>query len=151
MPPILNSWVLAKPKQPKQSTKPQLNHHLPLNPRSLGAADKSRVVVGHVEREAGARGVETVLALDGQRQLGLVAGQAQRQEQLDPAAVELRHGERVVGGGAAGGFDDGALKGATQQQRVTLPHQTGGNTRQVLLIAQNVVDVGADRQAVVKD
>lgn len=143
--------MLAKPKQPKQSTKPQLNHHLPLNPRSLGAADKSRVVVGHVEREAGARGVKTVLALDGQRQLGLVAGQAQRQEQLDPAAVELRHGERVVGGGAAGGFDDGALKGATQQQRVTLPHQTGGNTRQVLLVAQNVVDVGADGQSIVKD
>ena len=108
MPSILNSWVLAKPKQPKQSTKPQLNHHLPLNPRSLGAADKSRVVVGHVEREAGARGVKTVLALDGQRQLGLVAGQAQRQEQLDPAAVELRHGERVVGGGAAGGFAEKA-------------------------------------------
>lgn len=67
------------------------------------------------------RGVKTVLALDGQRQLGLVAGQAQRQEQLDPAAVELRHGERVVGGGAAGGFDDGALKSAAQQQRVVLP------------------------------
>lgn len=46
-----------------------------------------------------------VLALDGQRQLGLVAGQAQRQEQLDPSAVELRHGERVIGGGAACGLD----------------------------------------------
>ena len=143
--------MLAKPKQQKQSAKPQLNHHLPLYPRGLGAADKSRVVVGHVEREAGACGVETVLALDGQRQLGLVAGQAQRQEQLDSAAVELRHGERVVGGGAAGGLDDGALKGTAQQQRVALPHQAGGNTRKVLLIAQNVVDVGTDGQAVVKD
>lgn len=143
--------MLAKPKQPKQSTKPQLNHHLPLNPRSLGAADKSRVVVGHVEREAGARGVKTLLALDGQRQLGLVAGQAQRQEQLDPAAVELRHGERVVGGGAAGGFDDGALKSAAQQQRVVLPHQAGGDARKVFLVAQNVVDVGADGQSIVKD
>ena len=143
--------MLAKPKQPKQWVKQQLNYHLPLNPRSLRSADKSRVVVGHVEREAGARGVETVLALDGQRQLGLVAGQAQRQQQLDPAAVELRHRERVVGGGAAGGFDDGALKGAAQQQRVALPHQAGGNTRQVLLVAQNVVDVGTDGQAVVKD
>lgn len=143
--------MLAKPKQPKQSTKPQLNHHLPLNLRSLGAADKSRVVVGHVEREAGARGVKTVLALDGQRQLGLVAGQAQRQEQLDPAAVELRHGERVVGGGAAGGFDDGALKSAAQQQRVVLPHQAGGDARKVFLVAQNVVDVGADGQSIVKD
>ena len=110
--------MLAKPKQQKQSVKPQLNHHLSLNPRGLGTADKSRVVVGHVEREAGACGVETVLALDGQRQLGLVAGQAQRQQQLDPAAVELRHGERVVGCGAAGGLGDGALKGAAQQQRV---------------------------------
>lgn len=135
--------MLAKPKQPRQSAKPQLSHPLSLNPRGLGTADKSRVVVGHVEREAGACGVETVLALDGQRQLGLVAGQAQRQQQLDPAAVELRHGERVVGGGA--------LKGATQQQRVALPHQTGGNTRKVLLVAQNVVDVGTDGHAVVKD
>lgn len=143
--------MLAKPKQPRQSANPQLNHHLSLNPRSLGAADKSRVVVGHVEREAGARGVETVLALDGQRQLGLVAGQAQRQEQLDPAAVELRHGERVVGGGAAGGLDNGALKGTAQQQRVVLPHQAGRNARQVLLVAQNMVDVGADGKAVVKD
>lgn len=141
----------AKPKQPKQSAKPQLNHHLPLNPRSLGAANESSIVVSHVEREAGACGVEAVLALDGQRQFGLVAGQAQRQQQLDPAAVELRHGERVVGGGAAGGLDDGSLKGAAQQQRVALPHQAGGNTREVLLIAQNVVDVGADGQAVVKD
>ena len=89
--------------------------------RDNGAADKSRVVVGHVEREAGARGVKAVLALDGQRQLGLVAGQAQRQQQLDPAAVELRHRERVIGCGAAGGLDDGALKGAAQQQRVALP------------------------------
>lgn len=105
----------------KQPTNDQLNRPLPLNPRGLGAADKSRVVVGHVEREAGARGVETVLALDGQRQLGLVAGQAQRQEQLDPAAVELRYRERVVGCGAAGGFDDGALKSAAQQQRVVPP------------------------------
>ena len=112
---------MAKPKQPKKPANPQLNHHLPLNPRSLGAADKSRVVVGHVEREAGARGVEAVLALDGQRQLGLVAGQAQRQEQLDPVAVEVRDGERVVGGGAAGGLDDGALKGAARQKRVALP------------------------------
>lgn len=143
--------MLAKPKQPKQSTKPQLNHHLPLKPRGLGTADKSRGVVSHVEREAGACGVETVLALDGQRQLGLVAGQAQRQEQLDPAAVELRHGERVIGGGASGGLDDGSLKGAAQQQRVALPHQASGNTREVFLVAQNVVDVGADGQAVVKD
>ncbi len=52
-------------------------------------ADKSRVVVGHVECETGARGIEAILALDGQRQLGLVAGQAQRKQQLDPAAVEL--------------------------------------------------------------
>ena len=100
--------MLAKPKQPKQWVKQQLNYHLPLYPRSLGAANKSRVVVGHIECEAGARGVEAVLALDGQRQLGLVVGQAQRQEQLDPAAVELRHGERVVGGGAAGGFAEKA-------------------------------------------
>lgn len=121
MPPILNSWEQVAPFQPCQLTNPQLNQHLSLNPRSLGAADKSRVVVGHVERETGARGVKAVLALDGQRQLGLVAGQAQRQEQLDPVAVELRDGERVVGGGAAGGLDDGALKGAAQQQRVALP------------------------------
>ena len=72
-----------------QSSKSHLNHHLPFNPRGLGAADKSRVVVSHLERKAGARGVEAVLALDGQRQLGLVAGQAQRQQQLDPAVVEL--------------------------------------------------------------
>lgn len=141
----------VKPKQPKQSAKPQLNYHLPLYPRGLRTADKSSVVVSHVEREAGARGVETVLALDGQRQLGLVAGQAQRQEQLDPAAVELRHSERVVCGGAAGGLDDGALKSAAQQQRVVLPHQAGGDARKVLLVAQNVVDVGADGQSVVKD
>lgn len=70
---------------------------------------------------------------------------------MDPTAVELRHGERVVGGGAAGDLDDGALKGTAQQQRVALPHQASGNTRKVLLIAQNVVDVGADGQAVVKD
>lgn len=112
MPSILNSWTQVKPKRPKQSEKPQLNLPLSLYPRSLGAAYESRVVVGHVEREAGARGVKAVLALDGQRQLGFVAGQAQRQQQLDPAAVELRHGKRVVGGGAAGGLDDGALKGA---------------------------------------
>lgn len=104
--------MLAKPKQPKQSEKLQLNHPLPLDPRRFGAANKSRVVVGHVEREAGARCVETVLALDGQRQLWLVACQAQRQEQLDPATVELRHRERVVGGGASGGLDDSSLKGA---------------------------------------
>lgn len=131
----------VKQKRQKQSANPQLNHHLPLNPRSLGAADKSRVVVSHVEREAGARGVKAVLALDGQRQLGLVAGQAQRKEQLNPAAVELRDGERVVGCGAAGGLDDGALKGAAQQQRVALPHQAGRDASQVLLVAQNVVDV----------
>ena len=88
------------PKQPKQPTNPQLNHPLSLDPQGLGAADKSRVVVCHVEREAGARGVKAVLALDGQRQLGLVAGQAQRQEQLDPAAVKLRHRERVASCGA---------------------------------------------------
>lgn len=70
---------------------------------------------------------------------------------MDPAAVELRHGERVIGCGAAGGLDDGALKGAAQQQRVALPHQAGGNSCEVLLIAQNVVDVGTDGQAVVKD
>lgn len=108
--------MLAKPKQLKQSEKPQLNHPLSFNPRGLGTADKSRVVISHVERETGTRCVETVLALDGQRQLGLVAGQAQRQEQLDPSAVELWHGERVIGGGAACGLDDGALKGAAQQQ-----------------------------------
>ena len=51
---------------------------LPLNPRGLGSADESCVVVGHLKREAGACGVEAVLALDGQRQFGLVAGQAQR-------------------------------------------------------------------------
>ena len=143
--------MLAKPKRPKQSANPQLNQHLSLNPRSLGSANEPRVVVGHVECEAGARSVKAVLALDGQRQLGLVAGQAQRQEQLDPAAIELRHRERVVGCCATGGLDDGALKGAAQQQRVVLPHQAGGNARQVLLVAQNVVDVGADGQAVVKD
>ena len=70
---------------------------------------------------------------------------------MDSAAVELRHRERVVGGGATGSLDDGALKGATQQQRVALPHQAGGNTSQVLFVAQNVVDVGADGKAVVKD
>lgn len=129
----------------------QLSHHLSLNPRSFGAADESRVVVGHVERKAGPCGVEAVLALDGQRQLRLVAGQAQRQQQLDSAAVKLRHGERVVGGGASGGLDDGALEGAAQQQRVALPHQAGGNSGEVLLVAQNVIDVGADGQAVVKD
>lgn len=109
------------PPQSGHTTNPQLNSHSTLNPRSLGAANESRVVVGHVECEASARGVEAVLALDGQRQLGLVAGQAQRQEQLDPAAVELRHRERVVGCGAAGGLDDGTLKGAAQQKRVALP------------------------------
>ena len=88
------------PKQPKQPTNLQLNHPLSLDPQGLGAADKSRVVVSHVECEAGARGVKAVLALDGQRQLGLVAGQAQRQEQLNPAAVKLRHGERVASCGA---------------------------------------------------
>ena len=62
--------------------------------------DKSRVVVSHIERETGARGVKAILALDGQRQLGLVAGQAQRQEQLDTAAVKLRHRERVASCGA---------------------------------------------------
>lgn len=149
--PILNSRAQTAPQQSGQPTNPQLNHPLSLDPRGFGPADKSRVVVGHVEREAGARGVETVLALDGQRQLGLVAGQAQRQQQLDSAAVELRYRERVVGGGAAGGFDDGALKGAAQQQRVALPHQAGGDARKVLLVAQNVVDVGADGQSVVKD
>lgn len=121
MSPILNSWEQTALFQPSQPTKAQFNSPLSLDPRSLRAADESRVVVGHVEREAGARGVETVLALDGQRQLGLVAGQAQRQEQLDSAAVELRHSERVVCGGAAGGLDDGALKSAAQQQRVVLP------------------------------
>lgn len=151
MPPILNSWAYSAPPQSGHTTNPQLNSHLSLNPRSLGAANEPRVVVGHIECEAGARGVKAVLALDGQRQLGLVAGQAQRQEQLDSAAVELRHRERVVGCGAAGGLDDGALKGAAQQQLVALPHQAGGNARQVLLVAQNVVDVGADGQAVVKD
>ena len=63
-----------------QSSKSHLNHHLLLNPQGLGATDKSRVVVGHVECETGACGIEAVLALDGQRQLGLVAGQAQRQQ-----------------------------------------------------------------------
>ena len=139
------------PPQSGHTTNQQLNSHLTLYPRSLGAADKSRVVVGHVEREAGARGVEAVLALDGQRQLGLVAGQAQRQEQLDPAAIELRYRERVVGCCATGGLDDGALKGAAQQQRVALPHQAGRDASQVLLVAQNVVDVGTDGQAVIKD
>ena len=88
------------PKQPKQPTNPQLNHPLSLDPQGLGAANESRVVVSHVESEAGARGVKAVLALDGQCQLGLVAGQAQRQEQLDPAAVKLRHRERVASCGA---------------------------------------------------
>lgn len=88
------------PKQPKKPANPQLNHHLSFNPRSLGAANEPRVVVCHVESEAGARGVKAVLALDGQRQLGLVAGQEQRQEQLNPAAVKLRHGERVASCGA---------------------------------------------------
>lgn len=88
------------PKQPKQPTNPQLNHPLSLDPQGLGAANESRVVVSHVERETGARGVKAVLALDGQRHLGLVAGQAQLQEQLDPAAVELRHRERVASCGA---------------------------------------------------
>lgn len=88
------------PKQPKQPTNPQLNHPLSLDPQGLGAADKTRVVVCHVERETGARGVKAVFALDGQRQLGLVTGQAQRQEQLDSAAVKLRHGERVASCGA---------------------------------------------------
>ena len=69
----------AKPKRPKQPTNPQLNHHLPFDPRSLGAANEPRVVVGHVGREAGTRSAKAVLAQDGQRQLGLVAGQAQRQ------------------------------------------------------------------------
>ena len=63
----------------------------------------------------------------------------------------MRDGERVVGCGAAGGLDDGALKGAAQQQRVALPHQAGRDASQVLLVAQNVVDVGTDGQAVVKD
>lgn len=151
MPSILNSWSPAKPKRPRHATTQQLNRPLSLNPRSFRAANESRVVICHVECEAGARGVEAVLALDGQRQLGLVAGQAQRQQQLNPTAVKLRHGERVVGGGTAGRLDDGALKGTAQQQRVALPHQAGGNTRQVLLIAQDMVDVGADGQAVVKD
>lgn len=88
------------PKQPKQPTNPQLNHPLSLDPQGLGAADKSRVVVSHVEREAGARGVKAVLALDGLRQLGPVAGQEQRQEQLDSATIELRHRERVASFGA---------------------------------------------------
>ena len=149
--PILNSRAQTAPQQSGQPTNPQLNHPLSLDPRGFGSADKSRVVVGHVEREAGARGVEAVLALDGQRQLGLVAGQAQRQQQLDPATVELRHRERVVGGGASGGLDGSSLKGAAQQQRVALPHQAGGDARKVLLVAQNVVDVGADGKAVVKD
>lgn len=149
--PILNSWAQAAPSHVRHPANQQINRPLSFDPRGLGAADKSRIVVGHVEREAGARGIEAVLALDGQRQLGLVASQAQRQQQLDPAAVELRHGERVVGGGAAGGLDNGALKGAAQQQRVVLPHQAGGDARKVLLVAQNVVDVGTDGQAVVKD
>ena len=88
------------PKQPKEPANPQLNHPLSLDPQGLGAADKTRVVVCHVESEAGARGVKAVLALDGQRQLGLVAGQEQRQEQLNPAAVKLRHRERVASCGA---------------------------------------------------
>ena len=88
------------PKQPKQPTNPQLYSHLSLDTQGLGAADKSRVVVSHIERETGARGVKAVLALDGQRQLGLVAGQAQRQQQLDSAAVKLRHRERVASCGA---------------------------------------------------
>ena len=92
--------MLAKPKQPKKPANPQLNHHLSLSPGSLGAANESRVVVSHVECEAGARGVKVVLALDGQHQLGLVAGQAQRQEQLDSATIELRHRERVACCGA---------------------------------------------------
>lgn len=92
--------MLAKPKQPKKPSNPQLNSHLSLNPGSLGAANESRVVVCHVESEAGARGVKAVLALDGQRQLGLVAGQAQRQDQLDSATIELRHRERVASCGA---------------------------------------------------
>ena len=88
------------PKQPKEPANPQLNHPLSLDPQGLGAANESRVVVSHVECEAGARGVKAVLALDGQRQLGLVAGQAQRQQQLDSAAVKLRHRERVASCGA---------------------------------------------------
>ena len=151
LPSILNSWAQTAPPQSGHATNPQLNQHLSLNPRGLGTANESRVVIGHVEREAGARGVEAVLALDSQRQLGLVASQAQRQQQLNPTAVKLRHGERVVGGGAAGRLDDGALKGAAQKQRVALPHQTGGNARQVLLVAQDMVDIGADGQTVVKD
>lgn len=43
-------------------------------PHGLRPIDKSSVVVSHVEREAGACGVEAVLALDGQCQFGLVAG-----------------------------------------------------------------------------
>lgn len=70
---------------------------------------------------------------------------------MDPAAVELRHRERVVGCSAAGGLDDGSLKGAAQQQRVALPHQAAGNSREVLLVAQNMIDVGTDGQSVVKD
>lgn len=60
--------------QPNKQANLQLNHHLSVDPRGLGATDKSRVVVRHVERKARARDIEAVLALDGQRQLGLVAG-----------------------------------------------------------------------------
>lgn len=49
-------------------------------------------------------------------------------------AVELRHSERVVCGGAAGGLDDGALKSAAQQQRVVLPHQAGGDGGRIQLL-----------------
>ena len=90
------------PKQPRQSANPQLNSHLSLNPGSFGAANESRVVVCHVESEAGARGVKAVLALDDQRQLGPVAGQEQRQEQLDSATIELRHREREASCGRSG-------------------------------------------------
>lgn len=53
---------------------------LALDPRRLGPADEAGVVVGHIEREAGARRIEPVFALDGERELGLVAGQAQRKK-----------------------------------------------------------------------
>ena len=90
---VLRCFGLVRPAKPPRSLRaisvlefallPQLapmnsRQLLPFDPRGLGPADEPRIVVGHLKREAGACGVEAVLALDGQRQFGLVAGQAQR-------------------------------------------------------------------------
>ena len=109
-------------------------------------ANLTRVVVCHIERKARARRIEPVLTADGQREFRLVARKAERQKQLDTPVVVLRYRNGVIRSRAALGLRNGTLKGPTQQALVSLATKLLRNTSQVVLIAQNMIDIRTNPQ-----